>query len=377
MARPFYLVGHNTNSIQEIRDGLASGLNAFEIDVNRDANDQLFVAHDFVEQPSIRAPNIRPPQLDVFLSELRQLALSREGAGMALLIIDSKVRAPALGAKIARSVRANLTDNSRLLPVIYSVAKVADAQTFFGPIHDTLASNEGLMIDEEPDPAQASHFFQGLGVRRGCWGNGVTTIAGIGLPTPNLPVQMDAGVAIRAVGNLRFVYPWVLREPSTIAEFVRIGVNGVMVDTGQAAGLVGVLRRPEFAAHVRSATRADDPFADDRSPLLQIQTADVAHAGTDARITFTLELDGGRTIKKSVDAAFNGRFERGSLNFVLLQNDAFSIAEVRAVTVVHDGSGNAPDWELATITLRRRGEQDRIAAFHRVVSANSAARVQL
>jgi len=67
---------------------------------------------------------------------------------------------------------------------------------------------------------------------------------------------------------------------------------------------------------------------------------------------------GGRTVTKSVDAAFNGRFERGSLNFVLLPDESFALSEVRAVTVSHDGGRNAPDWELASITLRQRGEQD-------------------
>jgi len=377
MARPFYLVGHNTNSIDEIRAGLAAGLNAFEIDVNRDAHDELYVAHDFVADPAPRAPSVRPPKLAAFLSALRQLALSPAGTGIALVIIDSKVRSAALGAEIARSVRANLSDNAALLPVIYSVAKVTEAETFFEQIHPGLLSKEGLMIDEESDPARVSHFFQGLGIRRGCYGNGATTIAGIGLPTPNLAVQMDAGVGIRSVGNLRFVYPWVLREQDTIAEFIRIGVNGVMVDTGRAGALLEVLRRPEFAAHVRVAARADDPFAADHSPMLQIRTADVAHAGTDAHITFTLELASGRTIRKTVDSVFNGRFERASLNFVLLPDESFALSDVRAIAVSHDGGRNAPDWQLATITLRRRGEQDRIATFNRLVTANSPARVQL
>jgi len=363
MTRPFYLIGHNTNSIAEIREGLAGGLNAFEIDVNRDFDNELYVAHDFVDEPPPRAAHVKPPTLDTFLKALRALAVSPAGAGIALVIIDSKVRSAALGAEIVRSVRAHLTDNAALLPVIYSVAKLTDAETFFQHIHAALPSKEGLMIDEEPNPASVSHFFEGRAVRRACYGNGATTIAGIGLPTPNLVAQMDTAVAIRAVSRLRFVYPWVLREPTTMAEFIRIGVNGLMVDTPRAGELARVLRGPEFAGHVRAATRADDPFADDHSPLLQILTADVAHAGTDARITFTLDLAGNRNVRKTVDGAFNARFERGSLNFVLLPGEEFDLTDVSAITVSHDGGRNAPDWELTSITLRKRGQPDRIATF--------------
>ena len=260
MARPFYLIGHNTNSIDEIREGLAAGLNAFEIDVNRDADDQLYVAHDFVAAPLLEVLGAMPPKLDVFLSELRQLAVSPEGAGIALVIIDSKITSAALGAEIARSVRAHLTDNAQLLPVIYSVPKVGDAETFFQQIHASLMSKEGLMIDEEDDAALVSKVFHALGVRHACYANGITTIAGIGLPSPNLAAEMEAAVALRAAGELRFTYPWVLTRPDTMAEFMRLGVSGVMVDTPRATELANVMRSPELAEQVRVATRADDPF---------------------------------------------------------------------------------------------------------------------
>ena len=111
--------------------------------------------------------------------------------------------------------------------------------------------------------------------------------------------------------------------------------------------------------------------------MLQIHTADVAHAGTDARITFTLELAGGQAVRKTMDAAFNGRFDRGSLNFVLLPDASFSLSAVRALTVSHDGGRNAPDWQLATIVLRKRGEPDRTVTFNQLVTAHSPVRVQI
>jgi hypothetical protein len=374
MSRPFYLLGHNTNSLGEIREGLRSGLNAFEIDVHRDAAARLYVSHDFVEEPPPRAPNVKPPKLVPFLRELRALAVSPEGAGIALVVIDSKVTSAAHAVEIAGAVREHLSDDGALLPVIYSVPSCEIAKTYFSQIHASLRATEALMIDEEASAADVSRFFGRLGVRRGCYGNGITTLAGVGLPSPKLVAQLDSAVAFRAVGNLRFLYPWVLVEPATMREFLRIGVSGVMVDTPNAGRLVEVLAGREFRERYRAATREDDPFALDHSPLLQVLTQDVTHAGTDAKISFVLELAGGRQVQKTVDAAPHGRFERGARDFVLFPGETFSIAEVVAVTVSHDGSGNAPGWALETLTLRRRGETDRTLSFDCEVQADEAVR---
>jgi hypothetical protein len=372
MARPFFLIGHNTNSIEEIREGLRTGLNAFEIDVNCDAEGALYVSHDFVLSPPSR-PDANPPELVAFLRELHALALSPAGAGIALIVLDSKVTSAAHGLEVAHAVRTVLCRDGVRLPVIYSVPTCEIGSTYFSEFKASLRDDEALMIDEEANAADASRFFERIGVRHGCYGNGITTLAGIGLPSPRLAAQMDSAVAFRALGNLRLVYPWVLVEPATMREFLRIGVSGVMVDTPNAGRLVEVLAEPEFEPLYRKATRADDPFAPDTSPLLEVVTRDALFAGTDATIRFVLELTDGRRVSRSVDAAAYGRFERGARDFVLF-TEAFRLAEVKAIEVSHDGAGNAPDWGLEAITLRRRGEAARDLRFECAIRAGNPVR---
>lgn len=375
MPRPFYSVGHNTNSIREIREGLARGLNAFEIDIHKDENNQLYVSHDPVNVALLLAHGFEiPPRIVPFLAELKQLAASPEGAGMALVIFDSKVAEADLALELLEVTRAELTDGGTSMHVIYSVATVAQARTFFERIQGRIGSREALMIDQEADPGDAARFFRQCNIHRGSYGNGITTLGGIGLPSPFLASQMDVAVAFRCVENLRFVYPWVLVERDTIREFLRIGVNGVMVDTGNAGALAHVLREPEFADVLRLARRDDDPMVTDRSLLLQVATADVAHAGTDATVTFTLELVNGARLSRKVDGAFNGRFERGSVTCVAFTGLALSPEEVAFISVSHDGGRNAPDWSLGSITLRRRGAPDRRVAFDCEITQDAPAR---
>ncbi|HEY3496691.1 MAG TPA: hypothetical protein VGK73_18455 [Polyangiaceae bacterium] len=255
--RPIYLVGHNTNSIAEIEDGLARGLNAFEIDINKDEHDELFVSHGPVNGATalVTGPC---PRLVPFLLELKRLVSSPAGSKIALVIFDCKISDPALAVELVDAVRTCLTGAGSSLPVIYSVPALSDARTFFEPIQSGLQPREALMIDEEGDPRAVATFFAERGVVRAAYGNGITTVLGVGLPSPRLVAQMEEAVALAALG---FVYAWVLVAAGTMRRFLRAGVSGVMVDTSDAETLVRVLEEPEFSSQLRRATRDDDPLA--------------------------------------------------------------------------------------------------------------------
>jgi hypothetical protein len=368
--RPFYLIGHNTNSLAEIRAGLERGLNAFELDVNRDERGRLYVSHDAVDEawPPSGEP---PPRLVPFLTELRRLVDSPEGAPIALVIFDCKIAESELAVELLDAVRRELTQAGTSLHVIFSVPSLRRAETFFAPIHGRLTDHEALMIDEEDEPRRVAAFFAEKQVARAAYGNGISTVLGLGLPSPSLFGQMDLAVGLAAVENLRFVYPWVLVAESTIREFVRIGVHGAMVDIDHASTLTRVLDEPEFANQVRVAVRDDDPLAPCTSLLLEVTTADVSHAGTDAAVTFSLTAADGRVLSRTVDGSFNGRFERGTVTYVTMPGLALAPAQIRSITVAHDGAGVAPGWHLASIALKTCGHETKRVVFDCEVTRGS------
>ncbi|HEX5099250.1 MAG TPA: hypothetical protein VFV94_07105, partial [Polyangiaceae bacterium] len=124
---------------------------------------------------------------------------------------------------------------------------------------------EALMIDEEDDPDAVAEFFARAGVARAAYGNGVTTVAGFSLASSSLVTCMERAVALRRLGKLGFVYPWVLVHRKMIEQCLRIGVSGVMVDTENAEALTGVLDEPELRGELRRAQRFDDPLAAEAS----------------------------------------------------------------------------------------------------------------
>jgi hypothetical protein len=362
--RPFYLIGHNTNSMEMIRHGLRNGLNAFELDIHKDQHDELYVAHDPVNTAQSGRRYEPPPTIVPFFRELRALLDAPEGQSIALLIFDIKFVRADLAERLVREVRAHLTDQGTTLPVIFSTAFLEDAKSLFKGLHATLTEKEGLMIDQEANASKVAEYFAGHAFPRGCYGDGLTTLPpfGIGLPTPNLPSEFDLAVALKALGQLTFLYPWVLVQEGTMREFIRIGVDGILVDVGGSASTLADVVADSTS--VRRAVRGDDPFWKSPSPVtLEVVTGDVATAGTDSQVTLTLDLRNGAKAKRVVDGDRAGRFERGTSTNVTLIDLDLKLEEIAGITVKHDGSGWATDWHLDRINLRQLGQEPKSCRF--------------
>ena len=368
MTRPFYLIGHNTNSLAEVREAVANGLNAVELDIHRDEHGELYVSHDAVSALRRALPLAPAPALVPFLDELKAFADSPAGAALALVIFDCKIAEPALAARLLADVRAHLSEQGTTLHVLVSVPSLA-AAAFFEPIRASLTEREGLMVDEEDDPRAVSEFFTRAGVERAAYGNGITSIAGFGLPKGHLTSCMERAVALRCLENLGFVYAWVLVDPELMRECLRIGVSGIMVEVSHARRLVEVLAEQPFASSLRRAARSDDPLALDESAVLVVETAEGAGAGTDANVTFSLELANGGSVSKSVAGALDGRFARATRTYVPLTGLAVNPDDVRSITVSHDGSGFGSPWELASVSLFGRSGSVRRASFDCLLTA--------
>ncbi|MBI3821039.1 MAG: hypothetical protein HY286_20305 [Planctomycetes bacterium] len=350
--RPFHIVGHNTNSLAEIQNGLNAGMNAFEIDINKDRAGNLYAAHDEVSNPG--GAN-GPLEIGEFFGKFSQI-VGAAGSAVSLAVLDCKVTDPKVGMKIFRAAREKLINNCPRLPVIYSVPFISHAG-LFDLFYESLGDREGLMIDEEKSAAQVSNYFASKNIKNACYGNGISTvpIIGIGLPSPRLASELDAAVAIESLGNLRFIYSWVIAREETMREHIQIGVDGMIVDIPRAAALRNIINNGA-ALGVRAATIDDDPFAPAAPPAIEARTGDVARAGTDANITFILkDADGDVLALRTVDGSLDGRFERGSSTWIALRDGSLNIDDVVEIAVQRDGHGIAPDWFLESIQLHQRG----------------------
>jgi glycerophosphoryl diester phosphodiesterase len=353
---PVYLIGHNTNSIAEVRAALAAGANAIEIDVTayEDNLDALCIDHAGLTGDSPGDPGA--PRFSDYLRALRPIA-DQMGERLALVVFDVKSPAatPAHGRTMLKDIRAILTSGTRL-NIVMSVADVTSSTpyklngaTVFDDIVSTLDPREGLMVDQDDSPDRVASFFRSRGVTRFCYGNGTSfNLSDEGAMVYRTPIEQACWMRATKLGP-RFIYAWTVNGTKNQRLYLRIGVNGIIADVLGLLFLSDMLQTPEFAALYRRAQRSDNLFLPPSAAYgLTVHTSNVGQAGTDANVTFTVTgTNGSRST--TMDANYNRRLERGLTNFLVLTSP--DLGDLLSVTVQRDNDGNAPDWHLAWIVV--------------------------
>jgi hypothetical protein len=337
--RPFYAIGHNTNTIKLVKEALDAGANAIEPDVNIYKHNPADLCISHYEGVA------EAPSLQQFLTDLYEIALL--DLRLSLIVFDCKsaVATPEFGLVLLTAIRNYLTFDTGL-NIIISISGMENF-SLFDKIKDMLGPREGLMIDEHNDPELISHYFRDAGVINQCYGNGIS-IPGISVMGPNVMPSIEKACALRAAtGMPKFNCVWTVNEERLKREFVLSGVDGIITD--DLKELRNQMREPEFQKLIRCANRIDNPFRPlNNGYSLTIFTANRPMAGTDANITFVLTGTNGSS-KITVDTSLLSRMERGHCNFLTLQSP--DLGELLSVSVQRDHSGNAPDWWLDKIVI--------------------------
>jgi glycerophosphoryl diester phosphodiesterase len=353
---PFYILGHNTNTIGDVIAAIHQGANAIEVDVTTyEFNlNKLCVDHAGITGDS--PGRVGAPRFDEFLDELRTVALHHPG--LALVVFDCKPPAatPQLGRTILDNVRRRLSNDTRI-NVIISVGDVTSSNPYrlngtsvFDEIALDIGPREGFMIDGEDSPDDVAAFFGAKGVTRFCYGNGTSfPLSDEGAMVYRIPIERACWMTATRNGP-RFVYAWTVNDVGDQKLYMRVGVNGIIADPDGISHFPAILKKSEFASRFRRAVRSDNPFLPPNSAYgLTVRTSDIHMAGTDANIRFTVTGEHGSS-EVSVDTEYNGRMERGSVNFVVLRSP--DLGRLHSVSVQRDDSGNAPDWHLGSITVQ-------------------------
>lgn len=354
--RPFYIFGHNPNTIDDVNAALDAGANGIEPDVNI----YVFSGRLCISETSVPAvvPGGTPwaPSLEDFLDDLHGVAVRRPQ--LALVVFDCKAGAstPAHGATLLREIRTRLTHDTNLRVII----STADRQHtgIFDNIRSALGPHEGVMIDSDNSPVTISEWVF-ADVENQCYGNGVADIFRNPALSPNIMPSIEQACALRVShGRLKFIYTWSVgfEDREGMREYIRIGTDGIIAgfrpelfDPISVAALREVISEPEFQPLIRLATREDNPFTPLNSAYaLQVHTGG---DGTDAHVTFTITGKFG-SVRKTVNTRLPGRMEKHQWNFITIPSQ--DLGELETVTVQRDDEGNRPSWYLDTIRVQSR-----------------------
>jgi hypothetical protein len=353
---PLWILGHNTNSIEEVNAALDQGANAVEIDVTAYAHDLNALCIDHAGIMGDDPGRANAPAFEPFLRDLRKVADRRPELCMVELDLKSPASRPDFGPVLMSAIRDILTRDTAL-SLILSVADVTTSHpdrpsgsSVFDSISGDVRAREGFMIDSDHDVDGVVDFFaKKLEVTRFGYGNG-TAVPLLDEAAARYRTPIEKAWWMRAVrGNPGFVEAWTVNSVDNLKLYLRLGVNGLICDPKGIERVRDLLQQSELGACYRLAQRSDDPMAADTFAYgLTVVTTSKGLAGTDANITFTLGGDEG-SASTTVDTSFRARMEAGSTSFVVLRSA--DLGTLRSITVQSDTSHIAPDWHLDSIAV--------------------------
>ena len=366
---PLWILGHNTNSMEEVRAALDQGANAVEIDVTAYAHDLNALCIDHAGIMGDGPGGASAPAFEPFLHDLRKVVDARPELCLVMFDLKPPASHPKFGPVLIDTIRRVLTHDTTL-SIILSVANVTashadrpEGSTVFDAISGDVRTREGFMIDEESSVDDVVSFFGGKHVSRIGYGYGTAfPLVDEGTRAYRTPIEKACWMRV-ARGRPGFVEAWTVNSVDNLKLYLRVGVNGLICDPQGIERVRDLLRQSEFGERHRVAQRFDDPMAPEGFGYgLTVVTTDTASAGTDATLTFTVHGDKGAA-SVTVDTRFRARMESGSTNFVVLHSP--DLGDLQSITVQSDMTHLGPGWHLASITVESaRYGGKKTAGFH-------------
>jgi hypothetical protein len=354
--RPFYVIAHNPNTLADVAAFLAAGANALEPDVCfvPDHPETYYVSHDHTP---FSTPFTAAHSLRAYLAGLRALMVPdadgrAPGGALALIAFDYKDadRGGDINA-LLRIVDEEFSGRSEGAGVAILVTVSARSHAAFLGGYAQDRPRVGVGIDEDGAPEAVVEALCAAGQAHIAYANGVMKYN-----PKQVYSSLAAAKALQAAldsAQPQLIYTWVLERDETLRAHLELGLDGVIVDVGTVPRLLAILQEPRYRAMYALAARGHDPWTAPALPqyALQVRTADVALAGTDARLRFTLHGEAG-TIERVIDGGRSHMFERDSTNRFSL--DGADLGRIQALSIEALDGGLGAGWLPREIELRSR-----------------------
>lgn len=274
--RPFYIIGHGANTLEEASAYIDAGANALEMDVNIPADKPKLLCIGHGPELGTGGAGKASTPLPDFFRGLHQLA--QRHTNFCLVYLDCKTLAatPERGEKLLDAIRSYLVGSGADqigLNVLISVGKLKD-QALFANIAHQLGPHEGLMVDGVSNPLRIAKFFEDANVRNQAYCDGIVPLH------PFFTHFMVYGAVRKACRlrdqnhQFRFVGTWSVNNPWLMIEYIKMGVDGIVVDrtchwynfcwVNMGKGLhslTNIVHHLGGSLGIRPANRDDNPFS--------------------------------------------------------------------------------------------------------------------
>jgi hypothetical protein len=341
--RPFYIIAHNPNSIEEAKEFLNEGVNALEPDIVY-ADGQYYVCHE--ARPSYAGV----PTLVEYLTQLKEVLLGGK-YNLALIIWDLKVTDfdPNEFITLVKQHFSGGTFDGVTMLMTHS-----DDDGFVSRYKGSFA-NVGVGVDESDDPpVELATRFRSKGHRNISYASGITTF----LNKPGIFKNIREAELHRAVhgpDSFGVIYTWVLSRETSMRRYLDTYIDGIMVDVPSVKRLRALLEGSPYRETYQLARNGHNPFNAPPIPryVLTVKTKDKMFAGTDTRFVFTLVGVSGASLSSlAFHANVSGVFERDSTSLVTLEGA--DVGEIATLTIEAVKGGVGAGWLPERISVENK-----------------------
>jgi hypothetical protein len=257
MARKFYIIGHNPNTVQDAIRVLKQGANAIEPDIRYlpEYNEKFFVYDLATENPKNHT-------LKDYLTNLAAALKKERNLNLALIAFDLK---PSYSKQMESSSLVFMKEffaqlneyffkNYTPVPVLITVGDPSGRQ-LLATAKPYLKADQAVGVDEGDTPRSMLDFFSKAQIP--CtYANG--TSSPIASPEKYIRFVKDA-IALREQTNeLKLVYTWTVNSLKTMRSFADIEVDGMITDK---VPRLKKLIEAEYAGKLELAKAEYNPFA--------------------------------------------------------------------------------------------------------------------
>ena len=341
--RPFYIIGHNPNTIDEAREFLENGANAIEPDIVY-AEGRFYVCH----HAQLSYDNT--PTVEDYLKELKALLITGQ-YDLALMIWDMKET-----DFDPNQFMAIVKENFSGMPFdgITMLMTHSDDHDFLNRYKGGY-DNVGIGVDEsDMPPSILEKIFKNGGQKNFTYADGITTV----VSKTGVFTNVREAQHCRDVGEgpgFRIIYTWVLSLGASMRKYLNASIDGIMVDVGSVKRLKELVTTLPYNEVYQLAQNGYNPFTAPPLPkyILTVKTSDKYLAGTDAHFVFTLTGASGHSLESlPYNANVTGALERGGTSFVTLEGR--DLGEIKSLTVEALTDGVAAGWLPEQITVQSK-----------------------
>lgn len=244
MPRPFYLIAHNPNTVEDAVASLTAGANALEPDVFYKDND--FYVNDVIPLWSKLFPPRKGPRLADYLTGLQDAIVKSKTSVRPLYLVriffDTKNLEQYHVSLLYDLIRASFT----LPDVAFSIT--SSNKKSFSSFNGFLlkAASDTIGIDGGYSAKEADQFFQQMQMSY-TYGNG-NSVPLLSTISTDYFTEIMTAIQLRDNGNKikpTLVYAWTVNSKDSMRAYLSLGVDGFITDKIERA--LKVLAEPDFA----------------------------------------------------------------------------------------------------------------------------------